>query len=186
MGAVGFQQEDNCVGTAQHEQAPRLARVLFILGKDHPASLVALPEVLVALVPRQAIVDGLHEGLDVPQSVGHGGCRQVEVAVAQVGQQAVGGLILGEFAHEQCDPDGDAQQAFGHHLRRWRGGDDAWQVGTGAGPAIALPPVMPAVGVDFDFDDLAVIGAGKIGIRLVAIGTAALVLRQDNRLFHGG
>jgi len=45
---------------------------------------------------------------------------------------------------------------------------------------------MPALGVDFDLDDLAVVGAGKIGIGLMAVGTAALVLQQDNGLFRGG
>lgn len=49
---------------------------------------VVLPfsEVLVALVPRQAVVDGLEEGLDTPQSVGHGGCGQAQAVVTRVGQ----------------------------------------------------------------------------------------------------
>jgi len=45
---------------------------------------------------------------------------------------------------------------------------------------------MPPVGVDFDFEDLAVVGAGKIGLRLMAMGTAALVLWQGNRFFRSG
>jgi hypothetical protein len=45
---------------------------------------------------------------------------------------------------------------------------------------------MPAVGMDFDLDDRAVVGAGKSDVGQMAVGTAALVLRQDNGLFLGG
>src|SRR5208282_5508116 len=80
----------------------------------------------------------------------------------------------------------NAHGTFGNELVGWRSGDHGGLLGTLAGAPIALAVIAAAMGANFDFQDVAVGGAGNFLERLAAIGTALLVVGQRTVFVRGG
>jgi len=95
------------------------------------------------------------------------------------------GAVILEFVQEDLDPEGNADVALWDDTRRRRGADDALVFATGTSRTITLATDDATKGLDIDFENLAVLGAGKVLEGKAAGGTVAQVLWKVFDLLNG-
>jgi hypothetical protein len=139
-----------------------------------------------AVVFDEQFVKRLKQRHEFLQAAGDRAGRQMQVVAAQFGQDAIERLKEFEFPPQNEHPERNADTAFGKEFVRRRGRDYSRLIGTSATTPIALAMIAASMGADLDFEDVAVGRAGNFLERLMASGTALLVVGQVTRLMGGG
>jgi len=91
-----------------------------------------------------------------------------------------------KLLHQQPNPEGNGEHAFGDKLGRWRGRDNAGDRPAVAGTAVSGPFMDAADQPNLPLDHLGTIGAGEHDERLATNRTSLLVFRQIMHHFFRG
>jgi hypothetical protein len=95
----------------------------------------------------------------------------VQIVAAQFGDNTVQWLKEFELVLQHHDPKRDAEVAFGNEFVGRRRGQDGRLFEAGAGAAIAPTMITAAMGLNVDFEDVAIGGAGNFLVGFAATGT---------------
>src|SRR5207244_9186835 len=98
---------------------------------------------------------------DSAQPMLYGALGQGEPVIPQFLTEAVGRAAIEVFVQQDPRPDRHPQRTFRNETRRWRGRDDSRDLRALTRLLVALALDATNMGLDLDFDNARLFGAGK-------------------------
>ena len=158
-----------------------MSRFAFHLFKHFPPRFVAMEQLFAHLPLVQRGHHGLKQPRDAAQPIRDGALGQGEPVIPQLLTEAVGRAAIEVFVQQDPRPDRHPQWTFRDETRRWRGRNDSCDLRALTRLVVALALDATHMGLDLDFDNARLFGAGK---RQKCLTTGRAALRRLAQVVH--